>query len=132
MSFLNSILNELGDGNSNFGDLAKSLLQDGGGKGALLDSVVGALKENGMEDKVASWVGNGDNESISSGQLSKALGPEMISKISEKTGVSEDQISSALSSLLPLLVNKLTPEGKEQGEGGSLVSSGMNILKGLL
>ncbi len=129
MSFLNSILNELGDGNSKYGDLAKSLME-GGDKGALIDSVVGALKDKGMGDKVSSWVGNGENDSISGDQLSSALGPDMLSKISEKTGISEDQISSAMSAVLPMLVNKLTPNGETEGEGGSL-TSGLSILKGL-
>lgn len=134
MGLMDSILSELGNGNSggaDLGSLAKTLLASQGGDNSMLDTVVNTMKEKGMGDEVSSWIGNGENASVTSSQLNKVLDSDMMDSISEKTGIPKEQISSTLATLLPVLVNKLTPEGKA-GDGGSLVSTGMNILKGFL
>jgi len=39
---------------------------------------------------VNSWVGSGQNQPVSPGQLGSALGPGVIKTLSQMTGVSED------------------------------------------
>jgi uncharacterized protein YidB (DUF937 family) len=133
MDFLKTIMNEIGGGNSSeIGNLAKVLLSDSGSKGSLLDTVVGTIKEKGMEDNVASWIGTGDNKAISPSQLNSVLGSDLMSTLSAKTGIPEKELSGILATLLPVIVNQLTPQGKAEGEGGSLISTGLGILKGFL
>lgn len=132
MSFLNTILSEVGGGNaSEMGNLAKVLLSKSGNE-SVLDTVVNTMKEKGMEDQVSSWVGTGENASISGSQIGKVLDSGMLDTLSEKTGLPKEQLSSTLAMLLPVLVNKLTPDGKPAGNGGTLASAGMEILKGFL
>jgi uncharacterized protein YidB (DUF937 family) len=111
--------------------VAKDLLS-GSGSNSTLDSIMGALKENGQEDVVQSWVSNSDNLPLSAGALKKALGSDTLGNISESLGISKDKLPSILVSLLPLLIDKLTPEGKAPSGGSSLMSTGMSLLKGFL
>lgn len=78
-----------------------------GGLGSLLDQ----FKQNGMGDRAESWIRTGPNESIDGGELSQALGPEILDELTAKTGLSRDEILSRLSRDLPTAVDDLTPDG---------------------
>jgi uncharacterized protein YidB (DUF937 family) len=45
-------------------------------------------------------------------QLGSALGPSIIKTLAEKTGLSEQEVTSQLSQILPGFVDKLTPQGR--------------------
>jgi len=49
---------------------------------------------------------------VSSGQLGSALGPNIIKMLSQKSGLSEEELTQELSQVLPGLVDKLTPNGR--------------------
>ncbi|MGA8590952.1 MAG: YidB family protein [Pseudolabrys sp.] len=59
-----------------------------------------------------SWIGPGQNQPVSPNQLSSALGPQIIQILAQKTGLSEQEITSHLSQILPNVVDKLTPNGR--------------------
>lgn len=85
------------------------------GAGGLLGGLGGLLHhfdQAGMGQVAQSWIGSGANQTPSSGQLTQALGPELIRQLAQKTGMSEEQISQQLSHELPSLVDKLTPQGR--------------------
>src|SRR5262245_38773382 len=82
-----------------------------GGTGGL-GELMNAFQKGGMGDVMSSWVGTGANRPISPGQLSDVLGSDMMSQFGKAAGVSGPDASSALSSLLPALVNGLTPRGQ--------------------
>ncbi|MCP5503496.1 MAG: DUF937 domain-containing protein [Leptospiraceae bacterium] len=137
MSFLNNVVKELADSGLDknlqgidVGNIAKTLLSSQGGT-SQIDMIVSVLKKNGLDEKVTSWVGQGKNASISESELTKALGNGTISELSNKLGIDSSKVVPILTSLLPVIVNQLTPEGKEGGDG-SLLSSGVNLLKGFL
>src|SRR6266700_1655407 len=77
-----------------------------GGLGGLLEK----FQQSGHGDVAKSWVGTGQNQPIPPGSLGSALGPSIIKTLSEKTGLSEQQVTAQLSQLLPGLVDKLTPQ----------------------
>ena len=79
-----------------------------GGLGGLLKK----LEQGGLGDQTKSWVGTGQNQPVSPGQLGSALGPNIIKTVSQMTGISEDQLTKQLSQFLPGLVDKLTPNGR--------------------
>jgi len=79
-----------------------------GGLGGLLNK----LQQGGLGNAVNSWVGTGQNQPVSPGQLGSALGPSIIKMLAQKSGMSEDDISKQLSQVLPGLVDKLTPAGR--------------------
>jgi uncharacterized protein YidB (DUF937 family) len=77
-----------------------------------LDGLVNAFQKGGMGDVMSSWIGTGTNQSISPGQLSDVLGPDMMNQLGKAGGVPSHEAGSVLASLLPALVNGLTPQGK--------------------
>jgi uncharacterized protein YidB (DUF937 family) len=79
-----------------------------GGLGGLLEK----FQQSGHGDVAKSWIGTGQNQPIPPGSLGSALGPSIIKTLSEKTGLSEQQVTAQLSQLLPGLVDKLTPQGR--------------------
>jgi uncharacterized protein YidB (DUF937 family) len=82
-----------------------------GGTGGL-DGIVNAFQRGGMGDVMSSWIGTGTNQPISPGQLSDVLGPDMMSQFGKAAGVPGHEAGSVLASLLPALVNGLTPQGR--------------------
>jgi uncharacterized protein YidB (DUF937 family) len=79
-----------------------------GGLGGLLNK----LQQGGLGDQTKSWVGTGQNQPVSPGQLGSALGPNIIKTLSQVTGVSEDQLTKQLSQGIPVIVNWMTPNGR--------------------
>lgn len=79
-----------------------------GGLGGLLSQ----FQQNGLGDVMKSWIGPGQNQPVSPNQLSSALGPQIIQILAQKTGMSEQEITSHLSQILPNVVDKLTPNGR--------------------
>jgi len=79
-----------------------------GGLGGLLNK----LEQGGLGDQTKSWVGSGQNQPVSPGQLGQALGPNIIKTLSQMTGVSEDQLTKQLSQGIPVIINTLTPNGR--------------------
>jgi uncharacterized protein YidB (DUF937 family) len=77
-----------------------------------LGGLVNKLKQGGLGDVVNSWVGSGQNQPVSPGQLGSALGPNVLKTVSQMTGISEDDLTKQLSQVLPGLVDKLTPSGR--------------------
>ena len=96
---------------------AMGMLSSSGGGGGL-GGVLGALQSKGMGDLVSSWVGTGANKSITPEQLQSALGSQQLSQFAQAAGVSSKKASSTLASLLPSLVDKLSPDGKLPDAGG--------------
>lgn len=84
------------------------LLQSQGGVGGL----IAGFTKNGLGDAAASWLGGGDNHSIGADQISAVLGSGPIGDFAAKLGVSPAQASATLAMLLPIVIDKLTPDGR--------------------
>jgi uncharacterized protein YidB (DUF937 family) len=76
-----------------------------------LQGVVSEFERNGLGPTVKSWVGTGANQSISPGDVHKVLGPDLLRQLSEKSGLSVEDLAQKLSQVLPQAVDKLTPDG---------------------
>jgi uncharacterized protein YidB (DUF937 family) len=79
-----------------------------GGLGELLDN----LAKTGQRETADSWVRPGENKPIQPGDLGKAIGNTTLSEIASQTGMSEEELLSQLSKVLPGIVDKLTPNGR--------------------
>ncbi len=87
-----------------------------GKAGPALSNGLGALlqqfEQRGQGDKTGSWVSTGPNEDISEQDLAKSIGEDDIGSLSQQTGLSRDDLFSALRRELPGIVDQLTPEGR--------------------
>jgi uncharacterized protein YidB (DUF937 family) len=86
----------------------------GNSEGGLdLGALVGGLSQNGLGEIVGSWLGNGENASISMDQITDLLGSDKISEFASNLGLSEESAKGALADALPQVVDQATA-----GEGG--------------
>jgi uncharacterized protein YidB (DUF937 family) len=76
-----------------------------------LSGIVQQFESQGFSTTVKSWVGTGANLPISPDELQKALGSDAIRNLAAKVGMDPDALASKLSSVLPQVVDKLTPGG---------------------
>jgi uncharacterized protein YidB (DUF937 family) len=107
------------------------MLSNDGAQGGL-GGLVARFQQAGLGDVIGSWVSSGQNQAISGEQLSDVLGPDALSGLAEKLGVSEGDAASQLSSILPGLIDRLTPQGQAPADGLGNSDDLMGMLGGLL
>ncbi|MFI8387522.1 YidB family protein [Streptomyces sp. NPDC085540] len=76
--------------------------------GGLLDM----LTKSGLADQAQSWIGTGDNQSVSGAQIADALPDEALQKAAAQAGVSPQEAADQIAQALPTAVDKLSPEGQ--------------------
>lgn len=84
-----------------------------GGLGGLVE----AFQANGLGDVAQSWIGKGENLPISAEQIQSVLGSGPIAEIASKLGIDPQQAANQLSSLLPQVIDRLTPGGETPAGG---------------
>jgi len=82
------------------------------GQSGGLQGLIRSFEDKGLGNIVSSWVGTGSSLPITAEQVETGLGKERIQQLASKVGLSTDTTKSALASLLPMLVDRLTPDGK--------------------
>lgn len=87
-----------------------------GGAGGFLSGGLGQLvdqfKQNGHGNLAQSWVNPGPNQQIAPPQLEQAIGPDVLTTLIQKTGLSKDELLSRLATTLPHAVDQYTPDGR--------------------
>lgn len=114
--------------------LASSVMQMINNQPGGISGLLQQFHDKGMGGLVTSWVGTGQNLPISADQIQHVLGSEQVKELAAKAGISPDEASSHLAQLLPMLVDKLTPNGQvPQGSSSnsSMLEEGMGMLKNL-
>jgi uncharacterized protein YidB (DUF937 family) len=124
----NKAANSMLGGSSN--PLASGLLQMINSTPGGLSGLVQSFHEKGLGAVAASWVSTGQNLPISADQIQQVLGSDQVKQLAAKAGISPDAAGSALSQLLPTLVDKLTPNG-QMPQHSSLLEMGMSVLQSL-
>lgn len=81
------------------------------GSSAGISGLMEAFAANGLGDVVSSWVASGKNMPISGDQIASVLGGDTLSQFAQQAGIDASQASESLASLLPTLVDQLTPDG---------------------
>jgi uncharacterized protein YidB (DUF937 family) len=127
MDLLNTIQSALGGGDKK-DDLMSSVMGLLGGQGGL-QNLISQFDAKGLGDIIGSWVGTGQNKSISSDQIQNVIGSDALSGIASKLGINVSDLSGQLSNLLPGVVDKLTPNGKVPE--GDLMGQATDLLGGL-
>lgn len=77
-----------------------------------LTNLVDQLRKAGLGDAVNSWIGQGKNQAVQPDQLKSALGENAIGKMASDTGVNPDALLGELAKALPVLLDRLTPNGQ--------------------
>lgn len=116
-------------GQGGLGDLLGGLTTGGilsGGLGDLLKT----FQQNGHGDKADTWVQPGPNAPIERGQLSEALGPDVLDELTAKTGLSREDILDRLTRDLPKAVDDLTPDGQVPSEEDDFLRSASALSTG--
>ena len=109
----NKLFTEIGDTEGEHSGLIESIMgmvtnKESGGLEGLLNN----FKENGLGDIISSWISTGKNQPISADQIQDGVGKEQIQQLADKIGMSPEAAKSKLAELLPVIIDKLTPEGK--------------------
>src|SRR5262245_59859930 len=127
MSLLDQVAGALGGGKTGGGvqaillqQLISMLSQPGA-----LQKLTAAFQQHGLGNIVQSWLGTGQNQPISPAQVTQVLGNNTVAEMAKKAGIGAPDAASALSGLLPQVIDKISPGGKapSAGELGGLLSS---------
>jgi len=91
-----------------------------------------SFEQQGLGGAVASWVGNGPNQPVSAQAVQNVLGNDAIGGIASKLGISPQIAGTAVSAMLPGLIDHLTPNGQMPAGGTNLMEMGESLLKGFM
>ena len=106
-------------------DLATAVIQGHpGGLAGLLQQFTSA----GLGREASSWVSTGQNIPISAEQSAQVLGQANVRELGQKFNISQESASSGLASLLPALVDHLTPKGQVETE--TPLTAALSALRG--
>ena len=89
------------------GPLLAKLLQGGG-----LSKLLGNAQASGLSAQADSWVGTGENQSVSGQDIKGVVGDDAVKEVAQKAGISEDEAADVLAQVVPHVVNGLTPGGQ--------------------
>jgi uncharacterized protein YidB (DUF937 family) len=106
--------------------VALQLLQSNGG----IEGILGRLQQQGHGREADSWVGTGDNLPISGNALGRALGPDQIDQAAARMGVSSEDAAGGLASMLPEIINQVTPHGRVESNSNDELVRALESLMG--
>ena len=130
MGLLDSVLGSLGSGGSGNALLDSVISMVNNPEHGGLEGLVAAFRDKGLAGVVDSWVSTGGNLPISADEIMHVLGSDRIGSLAQGLGLSQGDLSSRLTELLPQVVDKLTPQGQvpDAGALGDLLGSLKNRL----
>ena len=100
------------------------LLQQNGG----IQGLLAKFQQAGFADQAQSWVSTGQNMPITGDVLAKVLGHGQLGAIAQNLGVDSGAAAGGLASMLPHVIDQLTPLGSVPQDEGDLVSKALAIL----
>ncbi|MBK8816836.1 MAG: DUF937 domain-containing protein [Methylococcaceae bacterium] len=96
-----------------------------------LNGLIEKIAAGGLTDQVASWVSTGQNLPVTAEQIQAVLGSSFVQGLAQKAGINTNDVAGTLATLLPQVIDKLTPEGQVPGDN-SLLELGLAGLTSLL
>jgi uncharacterized protein YidB (DUF937 family) len=103
------------------------MLGQGGAEG--LSGLAQNFQSQGLGDVFSSWVSTGENKPIQPQQLQGALGPDIVRQLAGGSGMSLQAVLPLLAQLLPVVIDKLTPQG-QLPKNNDLLQQGLGALFG--
>ncbi|WP_260706632.1 YidB family protein [Edaphobacter flagellatus] len=97
-----------------------------------IQGVLSALQANGMADHVGSWL-NGQAQTATPDQVQQGLGASgLIEKTAEHAGVSPAVVTTALATVLPMVIQHFGQSGQAPAAGGDQSSSMASLAESVL
>ncbi len=87
--------------------MVASMLANGG-----LKKVLSGLQARGKTLETDSWVSTGENQPVAGEDIRDAVGDDEITSIADKLGVSKDEAATAVATVLPDVVDQVSPNGE--------------------
>lgn len=84
------------------------------------------FQQGGLGNIMSSWIGSGQNLPVSASQLQDVLHGSALEQAAQQAGMGSSALTGLMSTLLPHLLDKLTPNGQVPD-----ASSLQQMLKGL-
>lgn len=94
-----------------------------------LQGLIESFRQGGLGDIVDSWVSTGQNLPVSAEQITGLLGNSALGNLVSQLGLDRAEASASLASVLPSLIDSLTPNGQLPASG-DLMAQGLDMLKG--
>ncbi|MBM9545881.1 DUF937 domain-containing protein [Leptospira sp. 201903074] len=89
----------------------QKIVEENGG----VSGIVQKFKDKGFADAASSWIGTGENVNIGANDVMKVLGNESIQELAKKVGLDSEATAGLIGNLLPVVIDNLSPDGKEPG-----------------
>jgi uncharacterized protein YidB (DUF937 family) len=136
---LASVIGSVMSGKADLGGSMSTVLNQSGG----LDGLMQKAEQMGLGGVVGSWIGTGANQPISGDQAVSLLGQDNVQQMAQKFGIDLGQAGPLIATVLPLIIDKLTPKGTvepgasqgaglEQAIGGLMSGGGLTSILGSL
>lgn len=110
-------------------DVVISMISDPQAGG--LNGLIEKISQGGLAEQVTSWVGTGKNLPVNAEQIQSALGSPLIQDLAAKLGINTADVAGSLASMLPQIIDKLTPDGQVPQDNG-LLEIGLKGLRSIL
>jgi len=104
---------------------ALQILEQNGG----ISGIIERFRQAGFAEQADSWVATGANQPIDSGAIQQALGSGPLGDIASRLGMSGDAAAGGLASVLPQLIDQLTPRGEIPGNQNDVVAQALALLR---
>jgi uncharacterized protein YidB (DUF937 family) len=81
------------------------------------------FQNGGASELFASWVGTGNNQPITAEQIKTVIGNSQLQEFATKLGIDTTAATDFIATNLPVLIDKLTPDGKVEPNDAALPAS---------
>jgi uncharacterized protein YidB (DUF937 family) len=104
--------------------MALQLLQQSGG----LQGLLSKFQQAGYGAQADSWVSTGQNMPISADALQQVFGHGPLGQIAQRLGMSHGDAAGGLASMLPQMVDRMTPQGQVPADYNDIVAQALDLL----
>jgi uncharacterized protein YidB (DUF937 family) len=110
MGFMNDLTARLGGNQGSDGGVAilHKMVRSSGG----LQGLIWKLSRSGLGQQAQSWVSTGENQPVTGSQVREAIDARQLSAMADQAGMTPEETSDQLARVLPVVVNKATPQGQ--------------------
>ena len=87
--------------------VVKNVIDQNGGVSGLVER----FQQHGLGDIAQSWVSTGPNKPVAPADLQRVFGSDVLQQLSQKSGLSVQDVAEKLAQVLPQAVDGMTPDG---------------------